>query len=75
MITIQVTLFSTNGYKPMSCLMDIESITYYQEHKKQIQNEAIQKICGRRSMGTYELKKYGYSKLKARVYNRESSTL
>lgn len=72
MIQIQLTLYSESGkYRPMSTIVEVESIAYYNTHKQEIQNRAIQRISVQRKMDIWVMKKYGYTKLKARVYDRE----
>lgn len=72
MLQLQFTLFSTTGmYKPMSTVLKVESLEYYNAHKKELQTRAIQKICVQRSMEQWTLKKNGYTKMKIRVYDKE----
>lgn len=72
MIQIQLTLYSESGkYKPMSTIVEVESIAYYNTHKQEIQNRAIQRISVQRKMDIWAMRKYGYTKLKARVYDKE----
>lgn len=68
-IIIQVTLFDVTGkYKPISTLIEVESIDYYKEHSKEIKQKAIQKICNQRLLSGKELVKLGYTKIKVRNY-------
>lgn len=72
MIQVQLTLYSESGkYRPMSTIVEVESIAYYNTHKQEIQNRAIQRISVQRKMDIWVMKKYGYTKLKARVYDKE----
>lgn len=72
MVQIQLTLCSETGqYRPMSTIVEVESVAYYNEHKQEIQQKAIQRIRIQRKMDTWALKKYGYTKMKARVYDKE----
>lgn len=72
MIQIQLTLYSDSGkYRPMSTIVDVESVAYYNTHKQEIQQKAIQRISVQRKMDIWAMKKYGYTKLKARVYDKE----
>ena len=71
MIQIQLTLYSESGkYRPMSTIVEVESIAYYNVHKQEILNRAIQRISVQRKMDIWVMKKYGYTKLKARVYDK-----
>ena len=69
-VIIQITLFdNSNKYKPISTLIEVESIKYYKEHKQEIHTKAIQKICAKRQWTAKDLLKYNYIKLKARNYS------
>ena len=49
MIQLQVTLFDKNNqYKPVSTLVNVESVSYYNSHIKEVQQQAIIKICQKR---------------------------
>ena len=68
-IIIQVTLFDVNGkHKPISTLIEVESIEWYREHAKEVRFRAYQKICNQRFISGKELLKYGYKKVKVRNY-------
>ena len=68
-ITLQVTLFDITGkYKPISTLIEVESVEYYKEHSKEVKQKAIQKICNQRYLSGKELVKLGYKKIKVRNY-------
>ena len=72
MVQIQLTLFTADGKcRPMSTIVEVESIAYYYEHKKEIQESAIRRISVQRKMDIWVMKKYGYTKIKARVYDKE----
>lgn len=72
MIELQFTLFSTTGkYKPMSTVLKVESVAYYNTHKKEVQTRAIQKICVQRNTEGWCLKRDGFTRLKVRVYDKE----
>lgn len=68
-ITIQFTLFDVNGkYKPISTLIEVESIDWYRKHEKECRLKAIQKICTKRNWTGKELLGFGYKKIKVRNY-------
>lgn len=72
MIQLQVTLFDKeNKYRPVSTLINVESIAYYKSHAKEIKEQAITKICYKRYWTVRELKKYNYTTCKVRVYDKE----
>ena len=72
MITIQCTLFSvTNKYRPISTLLEIESIKYYNTHKQEVQQMAIDKIVAQRKTERWCLKRDGYTRMKVRVYDKK----
>jgi hypothetical protein len=66
---IQVTLISNKGYKPISCLIEVD----YENlpSKEEMKNQGIVKICHRKYWTSRELTTYGYTKVKMRVYNKE----
>lgn len=69
---IQVTLVSTTGkYKPVSTIITVESVRYFKEHKQECINKAITKICQKRLWSAADLKRYGYTKVKTREYDKE----
>lgn len=71
-ITIQVTLFDKGGhYKPVSSLVKVESASYYNTHKADVQRSGIIKICQKRGWTKRELEKYGYTHCKMRLYENE----
>lgn len=72
MITIQCTLFSvTNKYRPISTLLEIESIKYYNTHKQEVQQRAIDKIVAQRKTERWCLKRDGYTRMKVRMYDKK----
>lgn len=72
MIKMQVTLFDKdNKYRPLSTLIDVESIEEFQENKKQYLKKAIEKIAAKKYLSISELKKQGFTLLKTREYTAE----
>lgn len=72
MIQLQFTLFCTSGkYKPMSTLLNADSVADYNNNKAEMQKRAIQKICTQRGMTARDLKKNDYTKIKVRIYDKE----
>lgn len=70
-VTLQYTLFCTTGkYKPVSCLIEIEDIKHFNENQGLYKTKAIQKICHKRYWTSADLKKYGYTQLKCRRYEK-----
>lgn len=57
----QVTLFSTKGYKAVSTI-----ITVNDNSENVIREKGIKNICAKRYWTGYELKNYGYTKLRMR---------
>ena len=69
---LQYTLFCETGkYKPMSTVIEIESMEDYEEKKKQYNRKAIEKILHQRKMNYWNLKQYGYNKYKIREYKTD----
>ncbi len=72
MIILQYTLFSTTGkYKPVSTLVNVESVKYYNENKREVKQKAVTKICVKRCWTKEDLIKYGYTVSKIRLYTKE----
>lgn len=72
MTTLQFTLFSTTGkYKPMSTLIEVPSIKEYNNNPEEYKKKAIRKMCIQRKTDGYYLKKYGYTQIKVRVYDKQ----
>lgn len=71
-MTLQFTLFSDKGYKPMSTLLEVPSVQDYNAFPKVYKDKAIQKICAKRYMGAHDLKKYGYTQIKVRKYEEKA---
>lgn len=66
---LQVTLFDENKkYKPVSTIVEIENMEYYETHKREVQTKAIGNICHIRRWTYAEMKKLGYTQLKVRDY-------
>lgn len=66
---IQVTIVTESGqYKPISCLVTVESLEYFMGHKKEVQQKGVKKICASRYWDARDLKRYGYTKVKMRQY-------
>lgn len=68
-ITLQITLFDKNNkYKPMSTLINVESIEEYKKNSTKYKMQAVQKICNKRYLTGKELQDMGYSIIKVRNY-------
>lgn len=69
---MQLTIFDKEGhYKPISTIVEVESVDYYKANKSKIQSIAIQNICHNRCISFKELQKQGYTVIKAREYDKE----
>ncbi len=72
MENIQVTLYDKQGrYKPVSALYKVESISWFQSHRKEVQIGGIIKICQKRGWDQKDLARYGYTTCKMRIYDPE----
>lgn len=66
---IQITLFDVNNkYKPVSTIIEVESVDWFREHVKECKLTAIKKICLQRGWTGKQLLELGYKKIKARNY-------
>ncbi len=71
---IQFTLYSTTGkYKPMSTVLQVESIAWANTHKEELKVRGVTKICAERKTDIWALQRNGYTKIKMRVYQREQA--
>ena len=52
-------------------MIEVESWEAYQQNKAKHRNNAIVKICAKRYMTMHDLRKYGYTEIRARVYDPE----
>lgn len=69
---IQFTLFSEgNKYKPMSTVLEVASVEEYKARPQEYKNKAISKICVQRKTEPFYLKKYGYTRMKVRVFDKD----
>lgn len=69
---IQFTLFDKNEkYRPISTLIEIESLKDYENNKSKYTSKALQKIMAQKQMTKDELMKQGYTQFKTRIYNKK----
>lgn len=69
---LQVTLFATNGkYRPISTIIEVESMQEYENNKTKYQTKAIANICHNRKTTWHKLKSDSYTSVKVREYNLE----
>lgn len=68
---IQITLVSDKGYRAVSALVDVPSIKDYVDNKNIYQMHGVIKICAKRHWTAADLRKYGYTGIKCRVYDKE----
>lgn len=72
MIQIQVTLIdNTNKVKPVSTLVNVDSVLYFKEHKQEVINKGIVRICQQRYWTKRDLQKNNYLTVKTRLYDKE----
>ena len=70
MAQYQVTLNTITGkYKPVSCI--VTTNLTLEDNKKEIINLGVVKICQKRYWTNRDLKTYGYTKAKVRLYDKE----
>lgn len=67
---LQVTLFhKENKYKPISTIVEVESMDYYNSHKAEIQKKAMENCGHARYLTPSQLIEQGYTKVKVREYD------
>ena len=69
----QVTLICKTGqYKPMSAIVEHEEVDLKdKKQKSKVAQKGLEKICIRRGMRSTDLKKYNYSIIKVREYDKD----
>lgn len=72
----QVTLMcDTKEYKPVSCIVTLDESESKKlgvhEFTKKVRQKGIAKICQKRYWTGADLKKFGYTTVKVRVYDKE----
>lgn len=73
----QVTLLcNTNKYKPVACIITREQeckldMSCDVKIRKELINKGIQKICTKRYWTKADIAKYGYTRAKVRLYDKE----
>lgn len=70
-VQVQITLVSKSGYRPLSTLIEVESWEAYQQNKQAYQQKAVTSILAKRHMTIRDVRRYGYTQIKARVYDKE----
>jgi hypothetical protein len=70
-MTIQITIISDEGRRPLSALVECDSWQEYQANKARYRDNAIMRILASRHMTLRDAQQYGYNTVKARVYDRE----
>ena len=67
---LQVTFFHNEGkYKPVSTIIEVESIEQYEQHKAQEQKKALMNIAHYKYTTPQDLIREGYTKVKIREYD------
>jgi hypothetical protein len=68
---VQVTLISEGGYRPLSGLVEVKDWADFIANKSAYQQKAVISILAKRHMTVRDMRKYGYTQIKARVYDKE----
>lgn len=67
---LQITFFHNEGkYKPVSTIIEVESIEQYEQHKAQEQRKALMNIAHYKHTTPQDLIRQGYTKVKTREYD------
>lgn len=67
---VQVTLVSTMGYRAATTVIDVNE-EFYKNNRRAVYDKAVLRICALRRWTGADLKKYGYTQIKSRVYDKE----
>lgn len=69
---IQMTLFCTTGkYKPISTLVEAESLEEFKANFAKYKKKALSNICAQRYKDGKNLLDSGYTQMKWRIYDKE----
>jgi len=69
---LQITLFAINGkYRPISTIIEVESMQDYETNKAKYNTKAILNICHNRKTTWSVLKRQTYTSIKVREYDIE----
>ena len=67
---LQITFFDKKGqYRPVSTVIEVESINDYKQNKAKYQTKALMNICHNRKMTPLEFRQQGYTQVKVREYD------
>ena len=69
MTEIQVTFCSDYGRRPLSVVIKVPSVRAYTENLQYYNKYALARILLKRHMKPKDMVEYGYTKIKARVYD------
>lgn len=68
----QITLFCTTGkYRPISTLVEAESIEEFNANFAKYKKQALSNICAQRYKDGKNLFESGYTQMKWRIYDKE----
>lgn len=71
-MNIQITLVDPSGrYKPLSTLIEVDSVKDFNTNQKEYIKKAKIRLMARHYWDSSDLKRYGYTEIKARVYDKE----
>lgn len=69
---IQITWSTpTNQYKSISTVIDVESVKDFNTNQKEYITKAKIRVMSKRYWSSEDMKRYGYTVMKARVYDKE----
>lgn len=68
MVTIKVTIVSDKGRRPVSTLINVNSMKDWNDNAKRYKNAAVRNICAKKYWDARDLKLWGYTKVKAEIY-------
>lgn len=73
MVEYQVTVKCSDGkYKPVSCIVKSKEVDLSNKREKQcLIEKGIQKICAKRYWTNQDLRRYNYTKVLVRLYDKE----
>lgn len=70
-MTLQILLISDEGRRPLSTLINVKDWEEYRANKVAYHEKAIAKILAGRHMSVHDARKYGYTSIQVKRYNKE----
>ena len=71
MLYANFILISSKRRQPLARRVEVTDLKYFIEHKAEIQEGAILRLCKSRHLTVRDLREYGYTQIKVEFYTKE----